>query len=166
MVLDDLANRKEPVVGDVACWWLDSIPLMLDYDGLDIRFICLKRDKEKTIDSLSRLYEKPIIPRIYKAMEKYYDDYYKDFGKYAWKHPESFAIFSTENLNSLDGQKEILNFAGFENHQYDVGKRLNKRGKPDEAFVDYWNRVRMAVRSLQRGESVGDYPFSVKPLGS
>ena len=134
------AMGMESVVGDVSGRWLDSVQSIMGYDGFDVKFICLKRDKDKTIDSLSRVYFRPIEPEIYKAMEEYYDDYYSDSEEYALMYPESFAIFPTEHLNSLGGQKEILAFAGFDNHNYAVGSRLNRRA--DQPIdPNHWHNI-------------------------
>jgi len=139
--------RSDKIVGDTAWYWLNYVPHIVGYVS-GVRFVCLKRDKESTIESFKKrpIDSKPrpnenmqLVYRGYKghafprykdvtpdeSISLYYDEYY-DIAENLEKHySEWFRIFTIDALNTEEGQKEILDFAGFENHNYCVGKKLN-----------------------------------------
>lgn len=105
----------------------------------DIRFICMKRDKKKTVSSFLKKFKKqnnnPLqnhgdpnlvqnswdlsFPKyddcsLKEALEKYYDDYYAAARDLEYKQPWAFRIFDVNSLNSESGVKSILEFAGYE----------------------------------------------------
>jgi len=103
------------------------------------RFICLKRDREKTVESFETYlpdinvwtdedsehwdserfsrnrawyqWPKYHLPRK-EAIGAYWDEYYHKAEFWANKHPECFRIFKTEDLNTEAGVTSILNHAG------------------------------------------------------
>ena len=126
---------------DVALQWLWYTDLILSPathpDAKAARIICLRRDRQATIDSYmaktrGKNHFQPL--RIRKslwrldawddaypdyeaetkreAVAKYYDDYYRQAERYEKKYPGRFKIFATESLNSERGVKCLLTFAG------------------------------------------------------
>lgn len=131
-------------VGDVGYYWINYIPFIVSAIH-DVRFVCLKRDMNETIKSfinvpvstyfVENISENPrawAFPKYdlpYElAIEQYYDEYYEMAEKFEKLYPKLFRIFPMDKLNSKEGQKEILDFAGFKNHNYCVGVKLNKGG--------------------------------------
>ena len=140
-VIDILLN-EEQIVGDVGWYWLNYIPFIVGYMH-NVRFVCLQRDRNDTIDSYKRRRtvlesrfgpescEDPVFPNYDgisndDKIARYYDEYYTQAKSHEKFYPKHFRIFSIENLNTEEGQKEILDFAGFKNHRYKVGVKLNK----------------------------------------
>ena len=102
----------------------------------NIRIICLKRDKKKTIESflnLIKVYpesvlnlkrwnkDNSILP-VYKEgslednISDYYDKYYEMVEKIKNKYPDKIRCYNTETLFSSETeQREMLEFCGFEN---------------------------------------------------
>ena len=86
----------------------------------------MKRDREGTVKSLVRFFKEPVPKKYIEIAEGYYDWYYTQVEEYASVYPGIFKVFSTNSLNSNKGQREILDFAGFKNHTYKVGVKLNQ----------------------------------------
>jgi len=126
-LIDTLA-RESKIVGDISHFWLKYINIIEAFEG-DKRFICLKRDKEKTIQSYLKYDvpdDNPLFKATYDELSVYYDDYYVQCEYHQKKNPKNFRIFDVEALNSEEGQRDILNFLGYENHIYEVGIKLNQ----------------------------------------
>ena len=142
-VINLLLNYEE-TVGDVGWYWLNYVPFIVGYIP-NVRFVCLQRDRDETIDSYRRRRDNqiamfgpdgansPMFP-MYQQYDNippdeklalYYDEYYAQAESHEKFYPNNFRIFSIENLNTEEGQKEILDFAGFKNHRYKVGVKLN-----------------------------------------
>jgi len=132
-------------VGDVGFYYLYYVPTILKVNK-STKFICLKRDKEDTIDSQLRAgrslgamhvvdehskyfnydacdlnnpeniifrasFPKYDLP-LEDAWAKYYDDYYEAAVFYEKNYPKEFKVFDMNSvLNTMDGQKEMLDFA-------------------------------------------------------
>lgn len=117
---------------DVAFYYLPHVRYLASLFQ-DIKFICLKRDKQATVESFCRKqstcvqwftteehwgacfpnYRRDKLPNL---VSRYWDDYYSEAEKLQSK---SFQIFPTEALNTAEGRGEILTFAGIENPQVD-----------------------------------------------
>ena len=140
-VIDILLN-DEQVVGDVGWYWLNYIPFIVGYMQ-NVKIVCLQRDRDDTINSFrKRRSSGPILfgpdsendpgfpsydnTTADESVGLYYDEYYTQSENLEKLYPKWFRIFSIENLNTEEGQKEILDFAGFKNHRYKVGVKLNK----------------------------------------
>lgn len=157
--LVDILARNSFTVGDIGYHWLKFIPTLMAFKG-DKRFICLKRDKEETINSFVNYpiqKTNPMSNSTRKEFELYYDHYYLKTDYYCTKYPEIFKTFSTDSLNSEDGQRDILNFLGFANHKYDIGVKLNV--SEESGVVSY------ALRgSAQRGLTEPPPPLCPHPI--
>lgn len=125
------------IYGDVGMYFLPYAEhLIREYPH--IRFVCMKRDKESTVDSymvktrgrnhwmvhdgsvwdLDPVWD-PMFPKYSsdnkkEALEKYWDDYYQEAHRLSDLMPSSFGIFDMDSLNSEDGRREVLEFVGFE----------------------------------------------------
>lgn len=138
------------IVFDSGSYYFPYVPVLWnswnthDYakERFDLRIVCLKRDKGKTIESYLRKFEKqnnnPLqnhdgtkyyksewdlsFPKfdgmtIEEALSAYYDQYYEVCQFWSSKYSGVFKIFDTEALNSEAGVESILNFIGIENPQ-------------------------------------------------
>lgn len=124
----DILGRESKIIADVSHYWLRYINLILAFKG-DIRFICLKRDKDATIKSfLDRPVDdkNPMVDWSKEKYDRYYNEYYMKVDYYLNKHPDIFGLFDIEDLNSREGQRKMLDFLGFKNHIYDIGIKLNR----------------------------------------
>ncbi len=133
--LDQLHRAAElRLVGDVAFYYLPYMEHILRrYPG--VRFVCLKRDRDKTIasymkktdgrnhwvhhdgtrwrhDRWDHCYPKYACAEKEEAIGLYWDDYYRESERLQVLYPGQFRIFTTESLNSKRGQSEILSFVG------------------------------------------------------
>lgn len=140
-----------PIVGDVAFYWINYVPHVLSLVR-DARLICLKRDEDETVASFEsrpaefktrynfkdqlaiygdEKFTGHAFPRYRdvspnESLHLYYKEYYEIAERMEHFYPNNFKIFDIGYLNHKEGQKEILDFTGFTNHIYDVGKRLNQ----------------------------------------
>jgi len=126
-----------PYVQSLISGWKDH---QYAQDRYDLRFICLKREKGEVVKSFLRKFKNqknnPLQdhsdPELVKnewdlsfpkyndvtleeAIGFFYDDYYEIAHQYEKHNTEIFRIFNTESLNSEEGVKKILSFAGYEN---------------------------------------------------
>lgn len=85
---------------DVAPYYLESVENI--NKNSDARFVCLKRDKQETINSFV---DNKIMTK--EKAEKYYDNYYKTAEDFESKLP-NFKIFKTEELNNPKRIEEFL----------------------------------------------------------
>ena len=96
-------------------------------------FICLKRDKEETIQSFKlksgknhwsqnadvgssiwdMIHPKYDTQDIDEALGNYWDEYYAKASQLAQKYPEHFKVFPIDVLNTEAGLNELLDFAQF-----------------------------------------------------
>ena len=144
-------------VGDVAFYYLNYVePVLLETDRA--KFICLRRDREETIQSYLRwtgpknhwtsrsspawngdwiddryddCYPKFAAEKT-EAIGLYWDHYYSRAESLAVEFPESFRVFPIESLSSERGQIEILQFLGidFAKMAVDTDLRLNAQSTP------------------------------------
>ena len=133
-----LLSRDADLTGDVGYYWIIYVEDLLEVRS-DTKFICLKRDREEVIESMWNhcrgLNVHPtddwfmVYPRYNTdrktAVGLMWDEYCKLSEFFQSKYPDSFRIFGMDLLNSEDGQREILSFAGIENPTLQVGIRLN-----------------------------------------
>lgn len=130
----------------VALFYLKHIPWIFE-EVDDVRAVCLKRDREGTIESFLKkvnnhnhwqpqgnknnwtkcfpTYEE--VDSKAKAIGLYWDDYYDLAQKYSAKYGERFEIVEMSALNSEDGQEKIFNilnipFEGYEKAHYNASR--------------------------------------------
>tara|TARA_Y100001938_G_C8096454_1_gene438478 strand:- start:4312 stop:4947 length:636 start_codon:yes stop_codon:yes gene_type:complete len=136
------------VVFDSGSYYFPYVPILFnswsqhDYANqrFDLKIVCLKRDKNQTIQSYLRKFEKqnnnPLqnhdgtkyyksewdlsFPKydgvsIEESLSLYYDQYYSVCDFWESKYSGDFKIFNTEALNTTQGVKSILEFIGIEN---------------------------------------------------
>ena len=62
------------------------------------------------------------------AIEQYWEYYYARASKHQHNYPENFKIFDINILNTLQGQVDLLDFAGITQKKqiYDIGIRKNQ----------------------------------------
>ena len=119
------------LVGDVAMWWLQSVPLFLSLWG-NARVVCMKRSKDATVNSWERLFNEhgdnlwevnggdaDFFPpmegdSIRESAARYWDHYYEHVEVLREKYPTRVAVFAVDDLNSLQGRRRIIEHAGIE----------------------------------------------------
>lgn len=151
----DVLLKNYKFVGDVSHWWLPYIDAILEkYE--DARIVVLKRNRKATVDSFLKIkggggkgsinhwikhdgsnwskniwdecYPKYKVPKMKKALEYYWDDYYKTVDRWIKRYPESIKLVSTEELSDPDVQKDLLLFCGYEKPVLMTDLYLNKGG--------------------------------------
>ena len=145
------------LVGDVATYYLPYVRFLIDNinnkmaNDVQFRFIILKREKKEVIEAFIDKFERqgnnplqntvnvkndewddcfPKYPSNFPqelAIECYWEDYYAEAQWLADNHPQMVRIFKTEDLNSEDKVRDLLQFAGVTNPKVMVGVRKNKR---------------------------------------
>ena len=142
-VMSQLQRDPAWLVGDVCGTYLPYVSLLLQQEPT-AKFVCLQRDKQKTVASAlsanpDRNFWEPgkrnlAAPQYdekdsAKAMGLYWEDYYRQAADLASKLPQSVRLFPTELLNSEDGQRAILDFVGVprDRQWLQAGIRLNIR---------------------------------------
>ena len=140
-----LKQRWQPIVGDIAFWWLNYIDAV-DTAIKNVKFVCLKRPKPDTIVSFLARFEhenywtagsaghdKDLIgafPQFElpkkEALSVYYDLYYRVVEQYAKK--DNFRIFNTyEVLNTEMGQRQLFEWLDLPDHKLSIGMKLNTK---------------------------------------
>jgi len=132
----ELREKDYPIVGDVGFYYLPYVDLILSRYP-DSKFISVQRDKEGTVESYMRktvgrnhwqpigrgsnwrrdpkwdpCYPKYDSTTKYKALEKYWEEYYKTCKALSLKYPDNIRVFPMEDLNSTRGLKRIAAFVG------------------------------------------------------
>jgi len=132
-----LFSREASLVADSASYWLNYVPLIKERHP-ETKFICLYRDKEEIVRSFLRktwgynawtqrdsrhyveryartwLYFPHYDAPKQEALRKYIDTYYALADTMV---DDNFRIFHIDNLNTIDGIKSILDFAGIPEEQ-------------------------------------------------
>lgn len=154
---DVLLNHYK-FVGDVSHWWLPYIDAIIEKHE-NTRIVVLKRNRKATVDSFLKIkggggkgsinhwikhdgsswtkniwdecYPKYKATKMKKALEYYWDDYYKTVDRLLKRYPESIKVFSTEELSNPDVQKELLLFCGYKEPVLMTDIYLNKGGAHD-----------------------------------
>ena len=148
--IDIRISELEKMNGDVAFYYLNYVEYLIErFPG--VKFICLRRDREETVDSYMKksqnrnnwiehdgtVWEKAVhfydsYPKFKtdskrEALGMYYDLYYSVAEKFETKMANRFRIFDIKELNSATGVRNILNFAGFldDEMKMDVGISVN-----------------------------------------
>jgi hypothetical protein len=134
--------RKEPIVGDVASYFLPYLEQAID-DSPTIRVVCLKRPRQEVISSFCRWIDKvhplptnhwsarpeppwhhePVWTRVFpqydlsdreQGIGRYWDEYYERAAALARQFPDHLRIFDwLAALNTEGGQRELLEFCGY-----------------------------------------------------
>lgn len=135
---------------DVGFYYLPHVHWLLEtYDGM--QFVCLRRDRQQTIDSFCRVRptgtnwfsSSPLKPDRWdrafpnydglpfaEAVGAYWDMYYDVAGEYARQWPERFHIFHTEDLNDPAEVERLLRFAGVEDPNVVTHLHANRSQQP------------------------------------
>jgi len=139
--MEFLDQQPAPLIVDVGCYWLNYVPL-IKRRSPETKFICIYRDKEEIVASFLRktwgynTFSRQGSPhigqenerhnkRIYiwfphydapkkEAVRKYVDTYYALADTMV---DDSFRMFHIYDLNTIDGIKSILDFAGIPEEQ-------------------------------------------------
>jgi len=139
-----ITRRVGRFTGDVSHYLLKYIPYFIDDFGMDsTRIICLWRSREDVVRSFStwtegknhwsndsknsstwdKCFPKYDSSTKEEAIGFYWDDYYKEVDSLAKKY--SIFFMRTEDLNSPEQVKSMLEFCGFPNPDVISGIRLN-----------------------------------------
>jgi hypothetical protein len=137
--------------GDVALYWLPYVSLVLE-DYPDSKFVCLKRDREETIQSWSRRlpgtskfmlasvvtlgpngkHYESLFPDygdtpVPEAVGMFWDEYYEKSEALQRLIPESFTVVGMNAaLNDRAGQRRMLDFCGLHDQPVRLGVHKNK----------------------------------------
>jgi len=151
-ILKQVHGYDGQIVGDIACYYLNYVEHILSISPQTI-FICLKRDKEETIrsyidwtpdknhwthkhsiywdnqwvdDAFDLSYPKYDLPKS-ESISAYWEDYYAYAEHLCRRYPHNFFIHPLEDLNSREGQENILSVLIDKNSiVYDVGIKLHE----------------------------------------
>jgi len=143
MMTNKLLSNNRPygteVIGDVGYYWINYIGHLLELKP-DAKFICLKRDRQETMDSYMikssglnvhptddwyRMFPRYDLPKK-EAVGAMWDDYYKIAESWQDKYPDKFIIMGMdEALNDEREQKKLLQFARFNQPRVQLHIRLN-----------------------------------------
>ena len=157
--LDHQAHLYD-VVFDAGIYYFSYVPALIKSWNMheyakqryDLKFVCLKRDKESVVESFLLKFKKqnnnplqdhgddslvvnewdnsfPKYPNdlsLREAIERFYDDYYEIANQYSEIYPENFKIFDTNCLNSESGVTSLLRFIGYERFNVQTGIQKRK----------------------------------------
>jgi len=146
--------KMRQYAGDVAHWWLPYLESIFQ-DFPDTRVICLKRDQQETVRSFELIkgeglagvnhwsahdgkqWRRNLWDQCYPdydvksrklALMLYWDEYYAIVPEMQKERPGQIRVFDPIQMDSESGQKEILDFCGFQDPVTSTELRLN-RGK-------------------------------------
>ena len=135
--LSQICEQKTSIVGEVASYFLPYVENIIKIKS-DAKFICLKRDKQKTVTSFMKktegfnhwstvkkdnwivTYFDQAFPKYdtldkEEAIAKYWDEYYKTAENLQLKYPSNFRVYDLAILSDLTMQKQIFDFLGVKN---------------------------------------------------
>ena len=147
VMMGRLFSGKHPynteIIGDVGFYWINYIERLLDLQSTT-KFICLKRDREETMDSYMvkssglnvhptdnwfRLFPRYNLPAR-EAVGAMWDDYYKIAETIARKYPDKFMLIDmNDSLNNEQKQRTMMKFAGFDTPHIQLNIKLNVRNE-------------------------------------
>lgn len=151
--LGKILNQKKRYVGDVASYYLPYIEYIIKKYPSS-KFIILKRPKKEVVESFLKKTKKrkwnhwtkkeikkkhnrwdQIFPKCNlkskkEAIGKYWEDYYFLSKKLIKKYPKNVKGFLTDDLNSKEGVKNIINFCEIDkkNQILKTDIKINKSG--------------------------------------
>ena len=147
--LEQLTATEKNIRGDVAYYYLPYVEYIIE-SNVDVSFVCLKRDKYETVQSYLRktkgrnhwmnhdgaVWQKdpnydPTYPSFLatdkeQALSFYYDEYYSLAEKLQEKYPNNFKVFNTDDLNSEESVRQILNFIGIKEDDQEILSSIKK----------------------------------------
>jgi len=133
IVREILIGRSAYFMGDIGPWYLPYVPRLIELNRA--RVICLKRDRQQTIDSFLRqrfdhcsLNPQPSVapPELLaqslpkfkgdraEAAGRYWDFYYDMADQYQELYPQRFRIVPMEDLNCDEAQIAMCTFLGWD----------------------------------------------------
>lgn len=147
------------IIANTSFAWINYVGLIMG-NLIDPKCICLKRDKEEVVESFCKhipnlnhwtdpdsthwnpnkdtesfqsiSWPKYDLPKK-EAIARYWEDYYAHAEYLRKRYPRNFMIIDMdEALNTYEGQKRMLSFAGIpeENQRIFLHQKLNEAGKP------------------------------------
>jgi hypothetical protein len=142
-VLKTMESRPQGVVGDVAFYYLPYVRYIAEARP-DATFICLRRDREGTIESYmkktegrdhwrpgegrpdpwDRMYPKFDAEDKRMAVGMYWDFYYRTVDELA-RSGTRIRTFDMQDLNEEAGAKSIMEFAGLDHESTRAGLKKN-----------------------------------------
>mgnify|MGYP004002157313 FL=1 len=162
--LRKLLGRKEKYVGDVNSCYLPYVDYICK-NHPSVRIIVLKRSKNEVIKSFLRqtsyfnwnhwvdhegikwkragkwdaMFPKYKLDSKEDAIAHYWDEYYLEVRRLIKKYPNNIKVFRTEDLNSRNSIKKILNFCNIplEYQKIKTNIKENQSGSFFR-FVKYW----------------------------
>ena len=201
-------HAKARLLGDVALFYLPYLEEAIALEP-DIRIVCLRRPREEVVTSFCEWLDQSMpLPTNHWARQpapgwhhdanrtrtfpqydtqnreegirRYWDEYYRQAGELAARHPEQIRVFDTyEALNTEPGLRDLLGFVGIppEQQVLNVGTRVDrppersKRWRPRPAadnpldprrcviLVPFASSIHSAVRTGTRTSKRCQEPF-------
>ncbi|MCX7424709.1 MAG: hypothetical protein NTW96_03630 [Planctomycetia bacterium] len=135
-----LDARQEPVVGDVASFYLPYVEEAVALEP-SIRIVCLTRPREEVVEGFCRSldggfpfpvnhwsrepapgwHHDPILSRTFpqydtqdrtEGIRRYWDEYHQRVEELLRRYPDNVRLWDTEILTTEAGVREVLSFAG------------------------------------------------------
>ncbi len=142
-----VSGENFKVSADVAFYWLNYIPEIVKH-AYDPKCICLKRDRQETIESfirwsggtnlwhrrcrdftLASQFPEYRLP-LPQALGRYWDEYYEKAHSFEKRYPYVFRVVDMKwGLNTEEGQHHILRFLGVSENDrvLSVGVKANTK---------------------------------------
>lgn len=149
-------RRSTPVVGDVASFYLPYLEAAFELEP-GLKVICIQRDREEVVESFCRwvdrveplptnhwsanpapgFYHDPVWSQIFPkyddpdretCLRRYCDEYRDRVEALAKRHPGRIRVFPMDDLNTEEGVRRILDFAGIprDSQKPLIGSHANK----------------------------------------
>ena len=162
--LSKLHNRKEKFVGDVNSCYLPYIDYICkNYPS--VRIIVLKREKKAVIksfmtqtsyfnwnhwvdhkgvkwkkaDKWDKMFPKYNLDSKEEAIARYWEEYYLRAQRLLKKYPNNLKIFKTEDLNSEESVKKILDFCNIPLESQKIRIKIKENQSSSFfRFIKYW----------------------------
>ena len=170
------SKKRKDVVGDVAFYYLNYVKYLINQYP-NIKFICLKRDRDETIKSyIEKTFYKDhwrnfnvkkkegygysVWDKCYptysdivdkgQAIAQYYDDYYLKAEELQADYPEKFLLLNTEDAFTSDGQKKIFIFCSLDNYKIIDMPKINKTSEERKVMTYLKDKVTFVIKTFKR----------------
>lgn len=160
--IEELENNSNSnqYFGDTGMYFLPYVSSLITQFP-DIRFICLKRNRQEVINSFlvktqdrnhwcehdGKIWKKdPVWDSVFpkfnepdkaKVLGLYWDMYYEEIDRLILEYPEHICCLSTESLNSLIGRNEILDFIGYKGERKVNGNYIKNKHDDFNSFYKH-----------------------------
>lgn len=151
--ISQISNLEGDIVGDVGFYYLNYVMVILKcHPAHDIKFVCLRRSKAKTVESFYKIWGvrhngiedkkwQEALPKYMwkcdkRSLRRYWEGYYKLAEQWQHRFSKFFKIFETEKvLNNRGEMIKLFDFIGIpeEKREY-VSFRKNLREETKKIY--------------------------------